>query len=83
MSISIVGSRLLLRSSCWPAHWRHSPLSSPIVINGVGSDRFPTNHLCELVTSRPWLRSHFRQRLGQLEGSFSFWRTPKSWSPVA
>jgi hypothetical protein len=44
---------------------------------------FPTDHLLVLGVKRPWLRSHLRQRLVQLDGSFSFCRTPKSWSPVA
>ena len=41
------------------------------------------DHLPVLDVKRCWLRSQLTQSRVQLEGSFSFWRTPKSWSPVA
>ena len=39
--------------------------------------------LLVLDVRRCWLRSQLTQSCVQLEGSFSFCRTPKSWSPVA
>ena len=59
-----------------------SPRSQP------GSrDRFPSSARATRWArggfNRPWLRSQLTQSRVQLEGSFSFCRTPKSWSPVA
>ena len=35
------------------------------------------------ASTNPGCAASVTQSCGQLDGSFSFWRTPKSWSPVA
>ena len=55
----------------------------------VPFDRNPRTHSASQVDqiaasirefgfNNPWLRNQFTQSCGQLDGSLSFWRTPKS-----
>lgn len=52
-------------------------------VRGVAMAVGGQNHPYLMASRSPKLRSQFMQRLGQLEGSAPFCRTPKSCSPVA
>ena len=58
-------------------------ISADRQLAAIYEDVSRTDYLPGLGLSNAWLRSQLTHSCVQLEGSFSFWRTPKSWSPVA